>query len=481
MRKFCCLLPAIGLFLGLSQDAAASEVTRVASSFEENNKFDLHFGVAYDYSFRRAAILREWNPGDSSLNETRLVKDLVYKQQRHTLNASMEIGLWHDLAVYLALPIVLNDTRGYEFDQRADDCVFGDQAMFPSVNCVNKNNSTTVRDSIIPYNGFDATSTSNPFGEFTSQDTQRIFVGPVRKGLDQLHLGIKYGILNQEKYSHMPNWLIAFESRIAVGRAATFSRDIQIQDPDGNHRVGRRIHEIGFWTALSRRYRYLDPFIAAYARWSIRASGSEFQDFSEFGAQDKTRPQSHAGLSFGTELVPWERKAKRQKVAISVKGTADLHHGGRGYSEIWELLADSPALAGDFDPTDSNPCDRDGAIDFAAQSENAGDPAYLSNNGCEKFTGITDIQDYASFGFDGGLVFHLGPYARLALGAVFQTDTRHFLTNADRGDSGDDDVVDAGTSEVNPVRRDVVDDVGRRYVIDDVFDVSGYLRFLLTF
>ncbi|MBC8069869.1 MAG: hypothetical protein IAG13_16140, partial [Deltaproteobacteria bacterium] len=45
----------------------------------------------------------------------------------------------------------------------------------------------------------------------------------------------------------------------------------------------------------------------------------------------------------------------------------------------------------------------------------------------------------------------------------------------------DDDRVEPNTREVNPVRRDVVDNVGRRYVIDDVVDLYGYARFLLTF
>ena len=75
-----------------------------------DNVFDFHFGVAYDYNFKQAAILREWNSGRGGANpdtENRLVKDLIYRQQRHTLTPTMEIGLWHDLAVYVSLPIVL--------------------------------------------------------------------------------------------------------------------------------------------------------------------------------------------------------------------------------------------------------------------------------------------------------------------------------------------------------------------------------------
>jgi hypothetical protein len=488
MRKLCSLLPLSGLLLGgsaiagASQTAHAAEVTRVATAFEEGNQFDIHFGVAYDFNFKRAAVLREWNRGAGD-DTNGLVKDLLYRQQRHTILPTLEVGLWHDLALYAALPVVLADSRDYSFDQRPDDCRFGES---PDANCVNKQNSTTIRDGIIPDGGFDATSSSDPFGQFTGDSTELIFRGPVRRGLDQLHLGLKYGILSQRTRSHMPNWLIGVEGRFAVGRAMTFSRDITNGEPDGNTRVGRRIHELGAWTALSRRYRFLDPYFTAYWMQSIRAAGSIFEDFTNLGAQGNVQPQSTAGMTFGSEIVPWERQSKGMKVAVYLSGSAILHYGGRGYSEIWELLADSPALVGSNDPQQSDGCSRDLAL--ASAAANPGSSAYLADGGaaCGKYQGITDLQDYGTFGFDGGLNLHLGKFARVNLGVKASTDTRHFVTFTNRGDAGgtsngDPERVDQGTVEVNPLRRDVVDNVGRRFVIDDVIDVHGYLRVLMTF
>ena len=170
---------------------------------------------------------------------------------------------------------------------------------------------------------------------------------------------------------------------------------------------------------------------------------------------------------------------------LDVRGGAVLHYGGRGYSEVWELLADSPALVGAADPTQASQCNPQAAIAFS--ETNPGDPGYLQAGGptCTKFNGITTIQDYGTFSFDAGLNVHMGPYARLLLGVNLQTDTRHYLTFADRGDpdgtGSNPDVVEPGTSEVNPVRRDVVDNVGRRYVIDDVLNTFGYLRLWVTF
>ena len=483
-----------------STEAQAADVTRVATAFEDDNVFDVHFGVAYDFNYKRAAILREWNSGRVGDNENRLVKDLVYEQFRHTLTPSVEFGLFRDLGLYFELPVVLSDSRQYSFDQRADDCVFGSPSGSPTATCVNKGNSTTLRDEILPNSGFDATNSGNPYLPFGGPDSELIFKGPVRRGLDQLHVGLKYAILNQDKRSHMPTWLLGLEGRFAVGRAMTFSRNIQGNTPDGNTRVGRRIHELGVWTALSRRYRFLDPYFTAHWRQSLRASGSIFQDFGREGSQDTVNPQSQAGLSIGTEIVPWERKAKNLKVAVVLAGSSVLHYGGRGYSEIWELLADSPAMVGSYDPTsqavddNGNPinsgsfCDRGAALAFAQQ--NPGDPGYLAAGGgsCQKFEGITDLQDYATFGFTGGLNFTLGKIARIGLGVNASTDTRHFITAAGRGDAdlagsggSNPDEVEAGTREVNPVRRDVVDNVGRRYAVDDVFNLHTYLRLMLVF
>ncbi len=487
-RRLAVTFAAATCALAGASDARAADVTRVATAFEDDNVFDVHLGVAYDFNYKRAAILREWNSGRPGDNQNRLVKDLIYERYRHTLTPTLEFGVFRDLGLYFSLPIVLSDARQYSFDQRADDCVFGSPGGSPVANCVNKGNSTTLRDEILPSSGFDATNTGNPYLPFGGPNSELIFKGPVRRGLDQLHIGLKYAILNQEKRSHMPTWIMAFEGRFAVGRAQTFSRNIAGGQPDGNTRVGRRIHELGVWTALSRRYDFLDPFFTAHWRQSLRAAGSKFQDFSSEGSQDTLLPQSQAGLSVGTEIVPWERKAKNLKVAVVLQGSSILHYGGRGYSEVWELLADSPSLAGTYNPTEPDSCNRDLALDYARTSP--GDSGYLAAGGpgCQKFEGVTDLQDYASFGFTGGLNLTLGKIAHLGLGVNANTDTRHFITAAGRGNADlsgsggtNPDEVEAGTREVNPVRRDVVDNVGRRYAVDDVFDMHAYLRLTLVF
>ena len=72
----------------------------------------------------------------------------------------------------------------------------------------------------------------------------------------------------------------------------------------------------------------------------------------------------------------------------------------------------------------------------------------------------------------------------LMIGANVMTDTRHLISAASRGKANgpgaDPQLVD-DPREVNPLRRDVIDQVGRRYAIGDVVSAIGYFRFLLTF
>ncbi len=483
MRKLCGLLPLLGLYFGFSATTQAADVTRVASSFDGDNKFDLHFGVGYDFNFKKAALLREWS--DANNPSSTVVRDLLYQQFRHVVTPTLEIGLYKDLAVYLNVPIVVADQRTYSFDQQADPCRYGDNATIQDpATCVNRDNSTTIRDGIVPRGGFDATS-DQPYSNIAGTDSTTLFKGATRRGVDQLHVGLKYAILNQDRLSHMPKWVIGIEGRFSIGKPMTFSRDLENAS---NTSVGRGMHELGIWTALSRRYRFLDPFFTAWWYQALRANNTEFKDYG--GAQDRSNPQSQTGVSFGTEIVPFERKAKGQKVAVVIKGLAMLKYNGRGYSEGWELFSDSPALIGSNQPGPGS-CTNDDArqaADWASDPANVGDPNYIAGSGasstCQKFNGITNIQDFATFGINVGLNFQLNKYAMIMLGVDSRTDTRHWITNASRGKAslgGDKNLVEPNSAEVNPVRRDVVDNVGRRYAVGDVLNVMGYFRFLITF
>src|SRR5688500_16762718 len=122
-------MPAVAapLIAGFPGPAAAVEGIEIASAFDEGNPFDLFLGVRYAFEARRAAIKREMSGAvleDTPPGAIPIVRDLVFHEDRHVLTPHAEIGIFHDLQLSFAIPIILNLSREYELDQRADPCVF---------------------------------------------------------------------------------------------------------------------------------------------------------------------------------------------------------------------------------------------------------------------------------------------------------------------------------------------------------------------
>src|SRR5688572_24762124 len=106
---------------------------------DEGDPFDLYVTVNYAFEARRAAMKREASGEVTSLPDapTPVVKDLLFKQNRHLLTPRVAVGVFHDLELSVALPIVLSDTRTMRFDQSADPCIYPPD---PEPSCINTDN-----------------------------------------------------------------------------------------------------------------------------------------------------------------------------------------------------------------------------------------------------------------------------------------------------------------------------------------------------
>src|SRR5262249_7554093 len=141
----------------------AAELTDVASSFDDDNPFDLRLRVGYTHEWKNASIKRE-SEGAAGQTDVAIFKDLLYAHQRDSMSVRAEIGIFQDLMIYGELPLVLSDSREYRFDQSLGSaCVYpGGSGM---VNCVNSTNSSTIADGIVPTGGYDGpNSTNGPVG-----------------------------------------------------------------------------------------------------------------------------------------------------------------------------------------------------------------------------------------------------------------------------------------------------------------------------
>jgi hypothetical protein len=436
----------------------AGPESEVASAFDTGDKLDIHVSLDYRYTARRSAIKRELAglAGADPDGPVPLVKDLVFAGRRHELVPHLELGVFTDVALTATLPIVLRDTRTLAFDQRAEDCVFADEPG--AATCIDRANSTTVSDGILPENGFDGT---DPSGGGTGTMNETIFRGVSRSGLDQLHVGGVWAPMNQARDATKPTWKIGAELRLAVGKVMKFDR-MNAPASDG---VSRGVHEVRLFTSMARRLGWAEPFFEVW--WLVPVGVKESSPLeapdTPYGAE-QTRPQQSAGGRFGFEAVAWESRSHDERVGVHLSGQLDAHFEGRAYSDMWEVFA----YAGDARAGGPLHLDQDPVTD--------GEQAI-------SHPGVSNVENYMTLAARAGMDAHLGRRVRLDAAGQIGWEQSHLISFADAGVDGggdDDDVVNPGTEEVNPLHAPLIDTVGHRYRVDEALDfvVSVGLRLL---
>jgi hypothetical protein len=439
--------------------AHAADVTEVASSFDEDNPFDFHFRVRYDHSEKRAQIKREFEGLTPTQDRVVVLRDLLYSKQRDTLGLRAEVGLFQDLMLHVELPIILADSEQYSYDQaEGSGCRYPPD---PMPNCVKSSNSSTVADGIVDANGYDAVhGVAQPFGSTV------LFRGVNRgasggsglDGFDTFNFGITWAPVNQRRDDTKPTWVLAFEPQISIGNIMAFNR----HTPNANHAVSEGVHRLFARTAISRRWRWFEPYMGFWYMYPVARGDSLFKDYGP--TQKLKNPQQQGGTLFGLELVPFEQRDKGHKVWIDLRGRLEGHFNGRGYSEIWELLASSPVL--DCNPLFNPACD-------TTKTTNA----YQN----QPYTGLSTIENYATLGADIAVGAQVGKYARFRAAFEYTHDQSHLITGDDIGvpQTASGRVMTA--TEYNPAYRAVVDQIGRRYRVDNsniyVFNLWGQFQF----
>jgi len=97
--------------------------------------------------------------------------------------------------------------------------------------------------------------------------------------------------------------------------------------------------------------------------------------------------------------------------------------------------------------------------------------------------GVTNVENYLSLGGRSGLHAEFGPRVRFDLGLELGWQQSHIISFADAGTdrtTDDNDIIDSGTAEVNPLHAPLIDAAGHRYRVDETLVVStlASLRFL---
>jgi hypothetical protein len=397
-----------------AQGASGAEITRVRSA-RSIRDVDVDFSVAWLHDHDKSSVKREYVSPGALL----LINDLISKRSRDSLQFRADVGLFHDLSLFVAGSLVLADTHTLEFD-RSGDCA--------ATACV----ETLLRDGIVSGTqstawGLDA-ETGKPF----SPPSNTVFAGPKRSGFEYLGLGGRWAPFNQARDRTKPTWIVSVETRLSAGADQRFDPG----KPTANRGVGVGYHQLILSTVFSRRFGDIEPIMGAWFMQPILTSGSVFKDP---GDGSYASAQRRMGGQVGMESTLWESPHSRSRIGFEGMGYLEYRLAGLAQSELWEVLSGDSRCG----PTTTTYC-RTG-IDIDAKGAAAPNSGVLRSPG------------YGAAGFDAGLAGTARGHVRLRglFGMLFHE--AHFLTDA------------ASTNQVydTPGRRFRVDGSYRWHVLVD--------------
>ncbi len=438
--------------------AEAADVTSVASSGEPGDPFDLHLSVRFDRLLERAQIGRERYRA-SSVNPLGSVVDaeeLRYVRKRTSLVPRVSVGIYRDLEVHFEIPYVIYDDRTWRYGQVSGASTEGTSSI--------KNNPIDAEGQSCDDPGTPTVELCQLFPVDTKNGTTLYHGGHA----GDLTAGIAWGIFNDRKDDTKPFWLVGLD--ITFPTAPEYEPALNLLDsPPWLHtqsahpaRFGEKIWKWDLYTALSRRMGPIEPYVKAHGTAMLKSnstySNCRYADrlaaltpkqmtsvaaancASWASAADAQLPWI-AGLSFGTEIIPFADDAQQQKVTIDVRLRADYTSGQRFYNELSDMSGK-----------------------------------------------LHETEGYLTMGGYIGLYLRASKYVALHATASLETETSHFLSGESLGRDGSWPALDpAGTgitqdpALMNPNFDWRYDPPGRRFRLSEVanFDVSlaGVLQF----
>jgi hypothetical protein len=328
MRPLHGALTAIAL-AALAGRAGAAEISRVATSGEPGNPFDLDLGVRWDRSVESATITRESSPGR-----------LRYLRTRNAVVPRIAVGLWHDFEAHFEMPYVLGDDRQWRYGT-VWGLTSGPTTFDPVA-------------STIDANGDPCPGGSCPIFAVAPKTTG--FHGG-RAG--DLTAGLSWGIFNDRKDDTKPYWLLGADVTIPTavkwepGKDRSVSWDSPYATQSNPGPFGEKVWKVDVYTVLSKRYTYVDPYVKAHARFAFKSASTysncdavnepasipQFNaeaaaNCKTFGSEAGAKLPFVAGLTFGSEFIPYEDVRENQKLSIDLRFFSELTSSQRFYNEL---------------------------------------------------------------------------------------------------------------------------------------------------
>lgn len=310
--------------------ALAAEVTHVVSSADADKPFGLDFTVRYDRIQHTAKILEE---GMGSAGYVQDLSELKYSRTANVIVPRLAIGLYRDLELHVEAPYVLSDDTSLTYASGVD-----------------------ATNSSIDNVGIDANGTT-----CTGSCPMFPVGGTVYHGhaLGDFKVGLAWGVFSEKRDDTKPTWLVGLDVTLPTATAYDPSTSPLHANKNDPAPVGRKIWQYDVFTALSKQFGAVDPYVRAHASFPV-LSGNTYSNcdhaavlaanappqpqMTTQGAANcadpfwKTRslaqPPTIYGMKFGTELVAYESKPDAQRVAFDLRVGADWTSASRWYNEL---------------------------------------------------------------------------------------------------------------------------------------------------
>jgi hypothetical protein len=418
--------------------ANAAGITAVADAAEEGNPIDVVGSVSFDLMRHTALITRENTqapPDDpTAAARTANVKELQYEHLRYRLKPRLEIGVFHDLAIFTEWPVVLWDSQTTTFAEgttSTNSTITRDRAPaavppvdgWPQVEGAG-NASPQIQDGVAPGSAYGFPKNGYNNWRVGADGTWAGY----RQGLDNPTFGLRWSPLNNERDETKPTITLQADYTAPFFDFMDPTTDA-IEDEGAPGPVANGAHRFHFSVAMSKRFLILDPYFLV--EYSIPFTGGK--DGHLLGMF----PRQNGAFIAGLEVIPYEDKKRDQKFAIELQGMARYYSEGRDYSEVSDLFREQ-----------------------------------------------TYTDQFVRVGGEFGIAYNAFHVVTLDVRGIVNYDTEHFLTTEDFGKDGADanDEVDLkDPAERNPYYNPALDTVGRRLRIEQSVLLGMQARLSLTF
>jgi len=422
--------------------------TDVVDAFDDEDPFDLNLSIGYLRSQTSGTVVREANITES--RDGRATQNGVdiadFEHVTNSLVLGLDVGLYHDLAAFFRLPIVLSDTRSLRVPDGADVATVRQRLEVTEID----------PDTMMPV---DRPLFNVPF---ESQE---------RSGIDHFEAGLAWAIFNQYRDPEYPTWVIMASGRFGIGEPMhacgpeRYGDDRRTPEPavedqrcNGGEDPGisEGTNALVLETRASWRGRYVEPF--AGLSFSIAWPGSADEFFAPGGDLKgfmNTLPSRVGELTAGLAVIPWEQRARWQRFLLDLRLVGTYVSEGHSYSPLFDALGTS-------------------------QSEYLREPN-LECPDCLRqvaFTGLTDTESHGRIGGRFALEMQAARYVRFVAGVGLAWSTPYNITYADAcnpnidPDPADPRIGTCRSGIINPHHRSVVDLPGQRFRVDSEMTVD---------